>query len=131
MGPATQEWCIVMMESVSPCGSIATTGSHSLVFNLHFGHLVFFQGVTYPACHGIWSKWAPPLERSRLATTSFCGKYRQRLSLGVRVRVLVKLTSDTVWLIHTAVGSIIHNYHINQQVSLISGNNNYAESILN
>lgn len=32
------------------------------------------QGVTYPACHGIWSKWAPPLERSRLATTSFCGK---------------------------------------------------------
>lgn len=32
------------------------------------------QGVTYPACHGMWSKWAPPLERSRLATTSFCGK---------------------------------------------------------
>lgn len=31
------------------------------------------QGVTYPACHGIWSKWAPPLERSRLATISFCG----------------------------------------------------------
>ncbi|XP_015420937.1 PREDICTED: vesicular glutamate transporter 1 [Myotis davidii] len=33
------------------------------------------QGVTYPACHGIWSKWAPPLERSRLATTAFCGSY--------------------------------------------------------
>ncbi|NWH69480.1 VGLU1 protein, partial [Piaya cayana] len=32
------------------------------------------QGVTYPACHGIWSKWAPPLERSRLATTAFCGE---------------------------------------------------------
>ncbi|XP_033621776.1 vesicular glutamate transporter 1 isoform X1 [Fukomys damarensis] len=32
-------------------------------------------GVTYPACHGIWSKWAPPLERSRLATTAFCGSY--------------------------------------------------------
>ncbi|XP_023802272.1 vesicular glutamate transporter 1-like, partial [Cyanistes caeruleus] len=31
------------------------------------------EGVTYPACHGIWSKWAPPLERSRLATTAFCG----------------------------------------------------------
>ncbi|GAB1295482.1 Vesicular glutamate transporter 3 [Apodemus speciosus] len=31
------------------------------------------EGVTYPACHGMWSKWAPPLERSRLATTSFCG----------------------------------------------------------
>ncbi|KAK1794726.1 hypothetical protein P4O66_009886 [Electrophorus voltai] len=32
-------------------------------------------GVTYPACHGIWAKWAPPLERSRLATTAFCGSY--------------------------------------------------------
>ena len=27
----------------------------------------------YPSCHGMWSKWAPPLERSRLATMSFSG----------------------------------------------------------
>ncbi len=33
------------------------------------------QGVTYPACHGIWRWWAPPLERSRLATLAFCGSY--------------------------------------------------------
>lgn len=33
------------------------------------------QGVTYPACHGIWRYWAPPLERSRLATLAFCGSY--------------------------------------------------------
>ncbi|XP_048029783.1 vesicular glutamate transporter 1 [Megalobrama amblycephala] len=33
------------------------------------------EGVSYPACHGIWAKWAPPLERSRLATTAFCGSY--------------------------------------------------------
>jgi len=33
----------------------------------------YVQGVTYPACHGIWRHWAPPLERSRLATMSFCG----------------------------------------------------------
>lgn len=39
------------------------------------------QGVTYPACHGMWSKWAPPLERSRLATTSFCGKFMGSYSL--------------------------------------------------
>lgn len=36
--------------------------------------LLFPQGVSYPACHGIWAKWAPPLERSRLATTAFCGE---------------------------------------------------------
>ncbi|KAK2153463.1 hypothetical protein LSH36_296g03001 [Paralvinella palmiformis] len=33
-----------------------------------------YKGVTYPACHGIWRYWSPPLERSRLATTSFCGR---------------------------------------------------------
>ncbi|ODN04161.1 Vesicular glutamate transporter 2.1 [Orchesella cincta] len=33
------------------------------------------EGVTYPACHGIWRWWAPPLERSRLATMAFCGSY--------------------------------------------------------
>lgn len=29
----------------------------------------------YPACHGIWRFWAPPQERSRLATIAFCGSY--------------------------------------------------------
>lgn len=38
----------------------------------------FPQGVSYPACHGIWAKWAPPLERSRLATTAFCGEFLRR-----------------------------------------------------
>lgn len=33
------------------------------------------EGVTYPACHGIWRHWAPPTERSRLATISFTGSY--------------------------------------------------------
>ncbi|XP_022250533.1 vesicular glutamate transporter 1-like isoform X2 [Limulus polyphemus] len=33
------------------------------------------EGVTYPACHGIWRHWSPPLERSRLATLAFCGSY--------------------------------------------------------
>ncbi|XP_056119665.1 vesicular glutamate transporter 1 isoform X1 [Rhinichthys klamathensis goyatoka] len=49
---------------------------------MHFGCVIFVrilqglvEGVSYPACHGIWAKWAPPLERSRLATTAFCGSY--------------------------------------------------------
>uniref|UniRef100_A0A336M060 CSON006318 protein n=1 Tax=Culicoides sonorensis TaxID=179676 RepID=A0A336M060_CULSO len=33
------------------------------------------EGVTYPACHGIWRFWAPPMERSRLATMAFSGSY--------------------------------------------------------
>uniref|UniRef100_A0A7N6BNS9 Vesicular glutamate transporter 1 n=1 Tax=Anabas testudineus TaxID=64144 RepID=A0A7N6BNS9_ANATE len=49
---------------------------------VHFGCVIIVrvfqglvEGVSYPACHGIWAKWAPPLERSRLATTAFCGSY--------------------------------------------------------
>lgn len=34
-----------------------------------------FEGVTYPSIHAVWSHWAPPLERSRLATIAFSGSY--------------------------------------------------------
>lgn len=34
-----------------------------------------FEGVTYPSIHTVWSRWAPPLERSRLATLAFSGSY--------------------------------------------------------
>lgn len=37
-------------------------------------------GVTYPAMHGVWKYWAPPLERSKLATTTFTGS-----SVGVMI----------------------------------------------
>ena len=33
------------------------------------------QGVTYPCIHAVWAKWAPPAERSRLATIAFSGSY--------------------------------------------------------
>ncbi|XP_017492785.1 PREDICTED: vesicular glutamate transporter 2.2-like, partial [Rhagoletis zephyria] len=49
---------------------------------MHLGYVMFVrilqglvEGVTYPACHGIWRHWAPPMERSRLATLAFCGSY--------------------------------------------------------
>ncbi|KAH8854129.1 Vesicular glutamate transporter 1 [Schistosoma japonicum] len=49
---------------------------------IHFGMVMMIrmlqglvEGTSYPACHGIWRYWAPPLERSRLATIAFCGSY--------------------------------------------------------
>ncbi|KIH44709.1 hypothetical protein ANCDUO_25263, partial [Ancylostoma duodenale] len=33
------------------------------------------QGVAFPSMHGVWRYWAPPLERSKLATTAFTGSY--------------------------------------------------------
>ncbi|VDP67222.1 unnamed protein product [Echinostoma caproni] len=58
--------------------------SHHLGNGVHSdpGHVVDLAGIlnvttgtSYPACHGIWRYWAPPLERSRLATIAFCGSY--------------------------------------------------------
>jgi len=34
-----------------------------------------FEGVTFPCMHALWSKWAPPLERSKLVTISFSGPF--------------------------------------------------------
>ncbi|CAD6188417.1 unnamed protein product [Caenorhabditis auriculariae] len=33
------------------------------------------QGLCYPSMHGVWRYWAPPMERSKLATTAFTGSY--------------------------------------------------------
>ncbi|XP_012344677.1 vesicular glutamate transporter 2.2 isoform X2 [Apis florea] len=33
------------------------------------------EGVTYPCIHAIWAQWAPPLERSKLATITFSGSF--------------------------------------------------------
>ncbi|CAH0392904.1 unnamed protein product [Bemisia tabaci] len=35
----------------------------------------FFEGVTYPSMHAVWSQWAPPMERTHLASIAFSGSY--------------------------------------------------------
>ncbi|KAG5892098.1 hypothetical protein JTB14_008069 [Gonioctena quinquepunctata] len=34
-----------------------------------------FEGLTYPAITDVWTKWAPPQERSRMATIALSGNY--------------------------------------------------------
>ncbi|XP_065341535.1 sialin-like isoform X1 [Cloeon dipterum] len=52
---------------------LAWTGFYYLVV----GRIIegIFEGVTYPSIHAVWSRWAPPLERSRLVTIAFSGSY--------------------------------------------------------
>ncbi|XP_064515833.1 vesicular glutamate transporter 2 [Pseudopipra pipra] len=65
------------------------------------------QGVTYPACHGIWSKWAPPLERSRLATTSFCGSYAGAVIAMPLAGILVQYTGwSSVFYVYGSFGIV-------------------------
>uniref|UniRef100_A0A671S9D0 Vesicular glutamate transporter 1 n=1 Tax=Sinocyclocheilus anshuiensis TaxID=1608454 RepID=A0A671S9D0_9TELE len=63
------------------------------------------EGVSYPACHGIWAKWAPPLERSRLATTAFCGSYAGAVVAMPLAGVLVQYTGwSSVFYVYGSVG---------------------------
>uniref|UniRef100_A0A8C2SQQ6 Vesicular glutamate transporter 1 n=1 Tax=Coturnix japonica TaxID=93934 RepID=A0A8C2SQQ6_COTJA len=63
------------------------------------------EGVTYPACHGIWSKWAPPLERSRLATTAFCGSYAGAVIAMPLAGILVQYTGwSSVFYVYGSFG---------------------------
>uniref|UniRef100_A0A674EZN7 Solute carrier family 17 member 8 n=1 Tax=Salmo trutta TaxID=8032 RepID=A0A674EZN7_SALTR len=65
------------------------------------------EGVTYPACHGMWAKWAPPLERSRLATTSFCGSYAGAVIAMPLAGVLVQFVGwPSVFYIYGVFGII-------------------------
>ncbi|XP_067011646.2 sialin isoform X2 [Anabrus simplex] len=34
-----------------------------------------FEGVSFPSMHDVWAHWAPPLERSRLASFAYSGCY--------------------------------------------------------
>uniref|UniRef100_A0A3B4FDW2 Vesicular glutamate transporter 2.1 n=1 Tax=Pundamilia nyererei TaxID=303518 RepID=A0A3B4FDW2_9CICH len=79
---------------------------------VHYGCVIFVrilqglvEGVTYPACHGIWSKWAPPLERSRLATLSFCGSYAGAVIAMPLAGVLVQYTGwSSVFYVYGCFG---------------------------
>ncbi|XP_075857391.1 vesicular glutamate transporter 2 isoform X3 [Microcebus murinus] len=81
---------------------------------VHYGCVIFVrilqglvEGVTYPACHGIWSKWAPPLERSRLATTSFCGSYAGAVIAMPLAGILVQYTGwSSVFYVYGIFGMV-------------------------
>ncbi|RXN30078.1 Vesicular glutamate transporter [Labeo rohita] len=77
------------------------------------GKIIIKEGVTYPACHGIWSKWAPPLERSRLATTSFCGSYAGAVVAMPLAGILVQYSGwSSVFYIYGSFGIVWYMFWI-------------------
>ncbi|KAM9301610.1 vesicular glutamate transporter 2 [Gastrophryne carolinensis] len=87
---------------------------------VHYGCVIFVrilqglvEGVTYPACHGIWSKWAPPLERSRLVTTSFCGSYAGAVIAMPLAGILVQYTGwSSVFYVYGSFGLVWYLFWI-------------------
>lgn len=42
--------------------------------NLHCDLISIFKGLVFSSGHALWSKWAPPLERSKLGTLNYAGE---------------------------------------------------------
>uniref|UniRef100_A0AAY4C8E5 Vesicular glutamate transporter 1 n=1 Tax=Denticeps clupeoides TaxID=299321 RepID=A0AAY4C8E5_9TELE len=87
---------------------------------VHFGCVIMVrilqglvEGVSYPACHGIWAKWAPPLERSRLATTAFCGSYAGAVVAMPLAGILVQYSGwSSVFYVYGSFGIIWYIFWI-------------------
>ncbi|GFR16013.1 vesicular glutamate transporter 2.2 [Trichonephila clavata] len=74
MTPKMIDWFIPAKRQSMFSHSVRLDKDIDIVLKRAYG-TSFRVGVTYPACHGIWRHWAPPMERSRLATLAFCGSY--------------------------------------------------------
>ncbi|XP_047130506.1 vesicular glutamate transporter 3 isoform X1 [Hydra vulgaris] len=58
-----------------------------------------FEGFTFPCVHALWSKWAPPLERSKLATISFSGPFAGTV-LGMPLSGLIAHNYGWPWVFY-------------------------------
>nr|CAD7259453.1 unnamed protein product [Timema shepardi] len=60
------------------CGAVLlsgdSTGGVCFLVEMYFFQGIL-QGVTLPCINALWSRWAPPLERSQLATLALSGSY--------------------------------------------------------
>ena len=70
----TQSWNVPCCQN---CRRYLRGESHQasilLLKDLNFSSIS--QGVTFPCIHAVWSRWSPPLERSRMASIAFAGNY--------------------------------------------------------
>jgi len=65
----------------------------------------FVEGVAFPSIYEVWSKWAPPLERSRMAGTSYAGTYvGSVIALSTCGVIAEKMSWDWIFYIYGAVG---------------------------
>ncbi|XP_071110605.1 sialin-like [Haliotis cracherodii] len=73
---ARRVWGLGMF--VNGLGTILTPVSARLnVYVLYAVRFIigFAAGVSYPASHSLWGRWAPPLERSQLMSVSYAGAH--------------------------------------------------------
>ena len=66
-----------------------------------------FEGVTFPCIHAVWSRWSPPLERSRMASLAFAGNYAGTVvSMPLSGILAVKYGWESIFYVFGAIGCI-------------------------
>lgn len=66
-----------------------------------------FEGVTFPCIHAVWSKWSPPLERSRMASIAFAGNYAGTVvSMPLSGILAGKYGWESVFYVFGAIGCV-------------------------
>nr|CAD7601598.1 unnamed protein product [Timema genevievae] len=84
------------------------------------------QGVTYPCIHAVWARWAPPLERSRMASLAFAGSY---VGTVVSLPICGILANELGWPSIFYVFGKIRKVKTKRQISVIL-KGEYEEHIL-
>lgn len=80
---------------------------YSYLIDIFLSPSVCSQGVTYPCIHAIWANWAPPLERSKLATLAFSGSFLGTVfAMPVSGMMAEHLGWSSVFYVFGAVGLI-------------------------
>lgn len=65
------------------------------------------EGVTFPCMHEIWSRWAPPLERSRMASIQYAGTFVGMVIAMSSCGILAqKLGWESVFYVFGALGCV-------------------------
>ncbi|KAG4075528.1 hypothetical protein HA402_003353 [Bradysia odoriphaga] len=65
------------------------------------------EGVAFPSIYEVWSKWAPPLERSRMAGTSYAGTYvGSVIALSTCGVIAEQMSWDWIFYIYGLVGIV-------------------------
>lgn len=65
------------------------------------------EGVTFPCMHEIWSRWAPPLERSRVGSIQYSGSFVGIVIAMSTCGILTqKLGWESVFYVFGAVGCV-------------------------
>lgn len=71
------------------------------------------EGFTFPCMHHIWSKWAPPLERSRMAAIQYAGTFIGMVLSLSTCGILAKVYGwESVFYAYGIVGCVWYGFWI-------------------